>query len=94
MEYKIVFYALIFLLPAVMLVILPGRSVLAQSVIFWGIVLTVLLYDVQSMGWIVVVLWMAFGIPIGILYFSVIRLMISAVKSAYANFARSRYDAE
>jgi hypothetical protein len=94
MEYKILFYTLMILLPAVMPVVVPRGNRLAEAIIFWEIILFVLIYHAQGMGWIFVILWMAVGIPAGLLYFSSLRLMVPAVKSALGYIARKSHDSE
>ena len=78
-----ILYLAIFALPAVMVIALPKLGVLLPSVVFWSTGSYVLLATTQGLGWTLVILWLAAGIPLGILYCSLVKIIRSVIAATF-----------
>ena len=73
-------------LPTLIVIALPKLGVLLPSVVFWSAGSYVLLATTEGLGWILVILWLAAGIPLGILYCSLVKIIRSVIVAAYRNY--------
>ena len=80
-----ILYLAVLALPALMVIALPKVGVLLPSVVFWGAGSYVLLATTQGLGWTLIILWLAAGIPLGILYCSLVKIIRSVIVAAYRN---------
>jgi hypothetical protein len=80
----IIFLALTAVFPLVFLIATHHDSVLPLSIITWGIGLIGLFLDVEGYGWILVIFWMLFGIPIAILYCVVLLAFVAFLRNAFS----------
>jgi hypothetical protein len=63
------------LILSLVMLILPFPNKLLGTLILWGYILFILLDSMNGMSMVVIILWLAFGIPIAILYCNNINLL-------------------
>ena len=68
MNASVTIYVLILTLTVFVGVFISRENKVFLSMITWGCIQLILVMDVQGMGWVIVIFWMAFGIPLSMLY--------------------------